>query len=153
MHTHTHTHRHTHTHTHIHTHIHTHTILTFFKHIYIHFINQKRKEREAAVLRNKKLTKEQQEKWLQVMRNEMMSSEESDVDEEGEGITVVHLLVWRSKYCSSMFSKIDKYSYSFKSAFGRRQTKRRKYGSPSSRPLPPGVRSSIPEWAVEENID
>ena len=105
------------------------------------------------MLRNKKLTKEQQVKWLQVMRNEMMLSEESDVDEEGEGIAIVDPLVWRSKYCSSMFSKIDKYSYSLKSALSRLQTKRRKYGSPSTRPPPPGVCSSLPEWAFEEATD
>ena len=104
------------------------------------------------MLRNKKLMRNEMLS-SEVMRNEMLSSEESDVDEEGEGITIVHPLVWRSKYCSSMFSKIDKYSYSLKSALGRRQTKRRKYGSPSTRPPPPGIHSSLPEWAFEETTD
>ena len=39
------------------------------------------------------------------MKNELMSSEESGVDEEGQEITVVRPLQWRYKYCSSMFSK------------------------------------------------
>ena len=91
---------------------------------------------------------------MKVMRNEMMSSEESGIDEDdGQDITVIHPLIWRSKYCSTMFSKIDKYSYSFKSGLSRRQTKRRKYGSPSTRPIPPGIQSSLPEWAVEEITD
>ena len=81
-----------------------------------------------------------------------MSSEESGVDEEGE-VTVIHPLVWRSQYCSSMFNQIDKYSNSLKSSLSRRQTKRRKYGPPSTRPLPPGIRSSLPEWAFEEATD
>ena len=46
-----------------------------------------------------------------MIKNELMSSEESGVNGEGEDITIVHPLPWRFKYCSKMFSKIDSYLY------------------------------------------
>ena len=47
-----------------------------------HIIETQR--RELALLKNKKLTEEQRTKWLKVMKTEMMSSEESEVDENGD---------------------------------------------------------------------
>lgn len=41
---------------------------------------QKRKERESAIFKSTKLTKEQKQKWMKVMSNEYMLSEESDND-------------------------------------------------------------------------
>ena len=52
-------------------------------HALIHLILflQKKRERESAVMRNKRLTEEQRDKWLKVMKNDLMSSEESGEDD------------------------------------------------------------------------
>ena len=107
-----------------------------------HPLFQKRKEREAAILRNSKLTPDQHTKWLAVVKKEYMSSEESG---DEDSITV-HPIPWRSDYVSKMFSKIDMFVNTKKSCQARRQMKQRKIGSPSSRPPPPG--DSAPEWAI-----
>ena len=46
----------------------------------------------------------QKQKWLKVMTNEFMSSEESEV-EDGSDITIVYPLPGRSSYCNNMFKK------------------------------------------------
>ena len=101
-----------------------------------------KKEREAAILKNSKLTPDQRTKWLQVAKKEYMSSEESGDD---DSITV-HPLPWRSGYVSKMFGKIDTFVNSKKSSQARRQMKERKVGTPSSRPPPPT--GCAPEWAI-----
>ena len=85
------------------------------------------------------------------MTNDIMSSEKSAVDEEGRDITVIHPLPWRSKYCSNIFSMINKYVDKHRSTQGRRQLKRREHGSPSTRIIPPG--NTLPMWVVEETTD
>lgn len=80
---------------------------------------QKKKEREAAVLKCKNLTKEQKEKWSALMVNSFMSSEESDIDGDEEIVTV-HPLPWRSKYVSTMFTRIDDYVQKHKTPQARR---------------------------------
>ena len=42
---------------------------------------QKKKERECAISKNSKLTPDQRTKWLNVMKNSYMSSEESGDDD------------------------------------------------------------------------
>ena len=101
---------------------------------------QKRKEREAAVLKNTKFTEDHRKKWLGVISNDFMSSEDSD-----DEAIVVHPLPWRSDYVNQMFQKIDDYSNSKKSPQARRQMKERIYGRPSHRP-----RVEAPEWAVRK---
>ena len=83
---------------------------------------QKRKEREAAIRR----------KWLTIITNYYMSSEDSGDD---DSITV-RPLPWRSNYVNVMFSKIDVYCSHKKSPQARRQMKGRNIGSPSSRLRP-----------------
>ena len=68
------------------------------------------------------------------MVNELMSSEESAEDDDGEFI-VVHPLPWRSKYVSKKFSQIDRYNIQYKSAQAKRQMKPRHLGSDSARML------------------
>lgn len=102
---------------------------------------QKKKEREAAILKNSKLTPDQRTKWLTVTKKEYMSSEES-----GEDDTItVHPIPWQSDYVSKMFNKIDSFIVRKKSCQARRQMKERKIGTPSNR-TPPG--SDAPEWAI-----
>lgn len=90
--------------------------------------------------KNSRLTKEQKKKWLAVITKEFVSSEESG----GEDEIIVHPLSWRSKYVSSMFTKIDTSIERKKSPQARRQMKRRTTGASSARPEP----LNAPDWAV-----
>ena len=107
----------------------------------IYVFLQKKKDRESAVRGNSKLTEEQKKKWLTVMSNDFMSSEESEEDQ-----IVVHPLPWRTPYVNTMFSKIDAYVTEKKSPQARRQTKSRKTGFPSTRQRP--FDSDTPDWAT-----
>ena len=98
-------------------------------------------EGESAILKNTRLSEEQKAKWLKVMQNEYMSSEESGDDDT----IVVHPIGWRSEYVNKMFQRIDAYCSSKKSSQARRQTKKRVTGSISSRPKP--AVSTI-TWAI-----
>ena len=57
----------------------------------------------------------QKTRWLKVMRSELMSSEESDVDDNGDKILIVKPLPWTSSECNRMFTKIDGYNIAGKS--------------------------------------
>ena len=54
------------------------------------------------IQKSKKLSPEQKERWLQVISNDFMSSEESQEDD-----LVIHSIPWRSKLVDSKFQKID----------------------------------------------
>lgn len=101
---------------------------------------QKRKERSSAVQKNSKLTAEQKKKWLSVITNDTMSSEESGPDDS----IVVHPLIWRSRYVNKMFERIDQYNQQKKSPQAIRQMKSRQIGEASSRSVPSGVE----QWAI-----
>ena len=96
-------------------------------------------------MKNQKLTDEARQKWLKLMINEVMSSEESG----DEDIMILHPLPWRSDYVTKMFQNIDKYCQVRKSAQASRQTKKRKTGQPSSR-LPP---SDLPPWEIDDSAN
>ena len=84
------------------------------------------------------------EKWEKVLVLELMSSEDSGMDEDEE-ILAVRPLPWRSTRVDEMFDELDKKIQSGKSPQSRRQTKRRKVGNLSQR-----IRctsDSIPKWA------
>ena len=78
-------------------------------------------ENKTALVKNSKLTEQQHTKWLTVVKNEFMSSEESD---ENDDTIVVHPLPWRSEHINKMFCKIDAYCYHKKSPQAKRQTKK-----------------------------
>ena len=107
----------------------------------ISFFYQKRKERTSALMKNSKLTEQSRQKWLQVMVNDMMSSEESGEDD----MVVVHPISWRTDYVNKMFHSIDNYCKARKSAQARRQMKQRITGSESGRVAP----TDMPSWAVK----
>lgn len=107
------------------------------------YITQKRKERDSAVLKNSKLTEDQKKKWLTVMTNDFMSSEESGEDDS----MIVHPLPWRSEYVNKMFKRIDAFCGNKKSPQAKRQMKPRKYGMASSRPQPV-VDEAVLRWAI-----
>lgn len=84
---------------------------------------------------------EEQKKWLAVISNDFMSSEESE-----EETIVVHPLPWRSDYMNQMFKRVDEYVNSKKSPQARRQMKERVVGSPSPRPCV----DEAPRWAIRK---
>ena len=86
-------------------------------------------------MKNDKLTEESRQKWLKIMINEMMSSEDSGDDDA----MIVHPIPWRSDYVNKMFHNIDKYYKVRKSAQACRQTKQRTVGSLSNRRIPTDV--------------
>ena len=82
----------------------------------------------------------QKAKWLKVMGNVYMSSDENG----GEDTIIVHPLPWRTEYVNQMFQRIDAYCSSRKSPQARRQTRKRSMGSSSTRPKPTnGVSSTV----------
>ena len=103
---------------------------------------QKRKERESAIHKNVRLPAEAKAKWMRVMRNDIMSSEDSD----DEDVNTVRPLPWRSAYVDKMFNRIDVFCDGSKSAQARRQMKQRIVGEPSDRSEPEG----LPDWAVKK---
>jgi len=103
---------------------------------------QKKKERESALMKNKKLTDEQRQKWLSVINNDFMSSEESGEEDS----IIIRPLPWRSKYVDSMFRKIDEYAKSKKSSQARRQLKVRRFSKDLSQRLAP---IEAPEWSLQ----
>ena len=104
---------------------------------------QKRKERETVILKNCKMTEDQKKKWLGVMTNDYMSSEESGEDDS----IVIHPSLWRSDYVNTMFQRVDSYAENKKSPQAIRQMKRRVCGLASSRP-PPVVDQTVLKWAI-----
>ena len=83
------------------------------------------------MLKNGKLSDEQRLKWLKVMMNDYMSSEESSTDDT----VILHRPEWRSDYVTKMFEQIDAYTANMKSAKARRQ-KKRTVGAHSRCPQP-----------------
>lgn len=88
------------------------------------------------------MVEESKQKWLTVMVNDLMSSEESGADDT----VIIRPLPWRSEYVNKMFENTDKYSKLRKSPQASRQTKKRIVGSPSARPCP--SKSDVPTWAL-----
>lgn len=107
---------------------------------------QKRKERESAICKSTKLTKEQKQKWLKVMTNQYMSSEESDDDNCDR--VIIHPLPWRSEVIDRMFQKIDDHISAKKTSQAKRQTKERIVGLVSNRKSPNG--EHVPSWAIND---
>ena len=75
------------------------------------------------------------EKWRRVLISDMMSSEESDMDEEKE-VLKVHSLPWRAVSVSRMFTHWTKKLPNKRTPQSRRQMKERVMGEESDRPGP-----------------
>lgn len=93
-------------------------------------------------MKSKKLTSETKEKWLKIVTNDFMSSEESADDDS----VVIRPLSWRAPCVDHMFQKIDEFNMSKKSGQSKRQTKSRKKGFLSERPKPV-VDTDSSKWA------
>lgn len=107
-------------------------------------LTQKLQERKATIEKMTFKDPQQLENWRQVLKAEYMSSEESATD-EGEEVILVMPLPWRSVHLNQLLAWVDKKAMAEKTPQARRQTKRRKLGSPSCRPKPIG---DVPRWAT-----
>jgi hypothetical protein len=83
--------------------------------------------------------------WRKVLRADVMSSEESDLDGE-EDVLRVHSLSWRSEAVTRMFRTLDSEASKLRTPQSRRQMKRRVLGTLSSRQRP--AAGSVPSWAL-----
>lgn len=84
----------------------------------------------------------EKEKWMKAFVPELVSSEESNSDED---VIMVRPLQWRSEKVTSMFYRLDEKIESSKTTQAKRQKRRRVLGTEcSARPQPPGV----PKWTV-----
>jgi hypothetical protein len=83
--------------------------------------------------------------WEKVLILGFMSSEESDLDDEEEVLSL-RPLPWRAEKVDTLFRKLDDITLKAKSPQARRQMKRRVLGVESSRSSP--SIAGIPSWAV-----
>ena len=74
-----------------------------------------------------------------------MSSDESDID-DGEEVLTLHPPPWRSAKVDALFHKLDVTTFKAKSPQTWRQMKKRVLGTKSSRSYPSGA--GVPSWAV-----
>lgn len=99
-----------------------------------------------SIFQKKSYEENNREKWAKVLCCEMMSSEESGEEAEGQkDCIVVKILPWRSTKVNSFMESLDEALRNEKSKQSIRQTKRRILDpEPSSRPKPVG---KFPTWA------
>ena len=83
--------------------------------------------------------------WEKVLVLEMMSSEDSEIDEEEE-VLMVHPLPWRASKVDAMFKRLDDGIKENKSPQSRRQMKKRCVGQDSARCAP--IADKFPKWAL-----
>lgn len=76
---------------------------------------------------------------------DLMSSEESSMDEEDE-VLKIHTLPWRAGRVTRMFHQLDNEAAKSKTPQAKRQRKRRVMGSSSLRQRPVLVDSNLPNW-------
>ena len=89
------------------------------------------------------------DRWLSVLKLELMSSEESAMEEDEE-VIIVHPLPWRSARLNTVMRGIDDAVYKVKSPQARRQMKRHVIGASSARPKP--CADNFPSWATSAMI-
>ncbi len=87
----------------------------------------------------------EKDEWLKVMTVELMSSEESDYD-NNEEVIVVHPLPWLSDKVVNFKQTLDLEIKKDKTPQARRQMKQRIVGTPSARPLKHG----LPSWVLNK---
>ena len=102
---------------------------------------QKLQERQAT-LKKCTIGEKEKEKWNKVMTAEMMSSEESNGEDD---VVIVKPLTWRSGRVTRFFKELDQAGIDSKTSQAKRQRKERVMGSVESmRPMPS---ASLPSWA------
>ena len=96
---------------------------------------------DSQIILQKRLYQEKdQEKWAKVLHYDMMSSEESGEESEGQKeCIVVKTLPWRSSRVNKFMESLDERMKNEKSNQSLRQIKKRLIAlEPSSRPRPAG---------------
>ena len=92
-----------------------------------------------------KYKNEEKEEWMKLMTIDLMSSEESGMDDHEE-VIIVHPLPWLSEKIIQFKETLDLQAKKEKTPQAHRQMKQRVIGSPSRRPQKPG----LPSWSVKE---
>lgn len=108
-------------------------------------ILQKMAERTSALKKMKFKKPSDSDLWQKVLVSDLMSSEESGMDEEDE-VLKVHSLPWRSSKVTKMFQHLDMEVVKAKSPQSRRQRKRRVTGGSSLRHKPVPSELNLPNW-------
>ena len=90
------------------------------------------------------MSQEQKKKWMACLVPELMSSEESEGEDE-QSEFIVHPLVWRSDKVTNFLHKLDHKKQTSTSQRSKRMTMKRTVGLPSDRLLP----ASLPDWMVK----
>ena len=85
-----------------------------------------------------------EQKWLKVLVPAMMSSEESDDD---ENVNYVKDLPWRASIVKEFFADLDQQFVGTKSAQAKRQTK---YRVPSAIASQREAPLEMPSWALDQ---
>ena len=96
---------------------------------------KKLEERKAAFHRLKFTTEKDRDTWIDAMKLDLISSEESEMD-DGEEVLTLHPIPWRSEKVDQMFSILDNEIMKSKSPQSQRQMKRRVEKRNSKRPVP-----------------
>ena len=97
------------------------------------YLNQKCKERVKALKRMIQTDDERLKKWMNVMVNDFMSSEESC---EEDDTFVIRPLPWRSFKVNEFFGRLDTTSKTHRSSQSQKMRNGREPGEPSERPCP-----------------
>ena len=111
--------------------------------LYIHI--QKLKRRQAALAKTTALSPAQKDKWSVVLKAELMSSEESEADENGP-VFVVRPLIWQADKVSEFLMNLDRKYTKHQSRKSSQMTVKRNKGVPSDREKPT---QGVPEWALK----
>ena len=109
------------------------------------FLTQKVTERVSALKKKKFKKPSDCDLWMKVLVNDLMSSEESSMD-EGEEVLKIHSLPWRSSKVNKMFSSLDMEASKSKTPQSKRQRKRRVTGETSLRSMPTPSDLNLPNW-------
>ena len=90
------------------------------------------------------------EKWKDVLNITLMSSDESEIEEDGTDVIVNHKLPWLTDVVEDFKQMLDAETLQGKTQQALRQTKNRKTGAASTRPEPTD-KSYLPSWIFIEN--
>ena len=93
------------------------------------------------------LTPRDKDKWSKVMKSELMSSEESDGDDE---CIIVKRLKWREEKVTSFFHKLDEACQGKKTPQATRQRRNRIISTTYSERASP-KQLGIPEWVIRKH--
>ena len=90
------------------------------------------------------------EKWKDVLNIILMSSDESEIEEDGTDVIVYHRLPWLTDVMEDFKQMLDTETLQGITQQALHQTKSRKTGAPSTRPEPT-EKSHPPSWIFIDN--